>query len=69
PLGVRKSLTNGHSRPKHPRRTVTVSLTTADAQIPKPPQDPSDFLWLMTGEPHRSRRLVILKAHPEELLQ
>ena len=29
------------------------------------PQDPSDFLWLMTEEPHRSRRKAIMKAHPE----
>jgi len=29
------------------------------------PQDPSDFLWLMTEEPHRSRRKAILKTHPE----
>ncbi|CED85071.1 dihydroceramide delta-desaturase [Phaffia rhodozyma] len=25
----------------------------------------ADFLWTMTEEPHRSRRLQILKAHPE----
>jgi hypothetical protein len=25
----------------------------------------TDFLWTMTEEPHRSRRLQILKAHPE----
>ncbi|KAF9530002.1 dihydroceramide delta(4)-desaturase [Crepidotus variabilis] len=30
-----------------------------------PPQDPKDFLWLMTEEPHRSRRTAIMKAHPE----
>ena len=30
-----------------------------------PPQDPSDFLWIMTEEPHRSRRMAIMKAHPE----
>lgn len=28
-----------------------------------PPTD--DFLWLLTEEPHRSRRWAILKAHPE----
>jgi len=31
----------------------------------KPPMDSSDFLWLMTEEPHRSRRTAIMKAHPE----
>ena len=30
-----------------------------------PAKDPKDFLWLMTEEPHRSRRMAILKAHPE----
>ncbi|EDR13675.1 delta 15-fatty acid desaturase protein, partial [Laccaria bicolor S238N-H82] len=24
-----------------------------------------DFLWLMTEEPHRTRRMAIMKAHPE----
>ncbi|EPQ28704.1 uncharacterized protein PFL1_04007 [Pseudozyma flocculosa PF-1] len=28
-------------------------------------QDPSDFLWMHTEEPHRSRRMAILRAHPE----
>ena len=28
-------------------------------------QDPNDWLWQMTEEPHRSRRKAILKAHPE----
>ena len=32
-----------------------------------PPRDPKDFLWLMTEEPHRSRRAAIMKAHPEVL--
>ncbi|KAK0548119.1 sphingolipid delta-4 desaturase [Tilletia horrida] len=29
------------------------------------PQDPADFLWLLTEEPHRTRRAAILKDHPE----
>ncbi|KAG0149547.1 hypothetical protein CROQUDRAFT_653352 [Cronartium quercuum f. sp. fusiforme G11] len=28
-------------------------------------QDPNDWLWLMTEEPHRSRRRAILQDHPE----
>ncbi|WAR60993.1 hypothetical protein PtB15_13B244 [Puccinia triticina] len=28
-------------------------------------QDPNDWLWQMTEEPHRSRRRAILKDHPE----
>ena len=36
-----------------------------DGKASRPPLDPSDFLWLMTGEPHCSRRLAILKEHPE----
>lgn len=33
--------------------------------VVKPVQDHGDWLWLMTEEPHRSRRRAILKAHPE----
>ena len=32
-------------------------------------QDPNDWLWQMTEEPHRSRRKAILKAHPEVSLR
>lgn len=28
-------------------------------------QDPNDWLWQMTEEPHRSRRRAILKEHPQ----
>ncbi|KIY45100.1 dihydroceramide delta(4)-desaturase [Fistulina hepatica ATCC 64428] len=50
-----------------PRRTVILSPTAQDDGVSYlgPPQDPHDFLWLMTEEPHRSRRAAILKAHPE----
>lgn len=59
-FGGADSLTEGR-RP--PRRTFP-----SHKQHPLPllpPQDPTDFLWLHTEEPHRSRRLEIMKAHPE----
>ncbi|KAK4057485.1 sphingolipid delta-4 desaturase [Microbotryomycetes sp. JL221] len=31
----------------------------------EPKQDTTDWLWMMTEEPHRSRRKAVLKAHPE----
>lgn len=34
-------------------------------QVLKEPHDGEDFLWLLTEEPHRTRRQAILKAHPE----
>lgn len=42
---------------KTPSRTPTPTAAM--------PQDPADFLWMLTEEPHRSRRKAILKAHPE----
>ncbi|GJJ10549.1 hypothetical protein Clacol_004776 [Clathrus columnatus] len=50
---------------RSPRRTTILELSKNEAFEMKPPQDPSDFLWLMTEEPHRSRRMQILKEHPE----
>lgn len=32
------------------------------------PPASSDFMWMYTEEPHRSRRMAILKAHPEVCL-
>lgn len=71
-FGGAESLTEGKKAPifdphRSPRRTVITSPTTKDdgRTHPGPPQDPSDFLWLMTEEPHRSRRMAIMKAHPE----
>lgn len=62
-FGGAESLDEGRS----PRRTAVVSPTPKDdgKRYPGPPQDPSDFLWLMTEEPHRTRRMAIMKAHPE----
>jgi len=61
--GGAESLTEGRS----PRRTVVVAPTEQDNGVSHagPPQDPNDFLWIMTEEPHRSRRMEIMKAHPE----
>ncbi|KAI5895038.1 uncharacterized protein SCHCODRAFT_02686503 [Schizophyllum commune H4-8] len=52
---------------RSPRRTVVITPTEKDNGVahPAPPMDSSDFLWLMTEEPHRSRRAAIMKAHPE----
>ncbi|KAH9941130.1 dihydroceramide delta(4)-desaturase [Epithele typhae] len=62
-FGGAESLNEGRS----PCRTVIPSPTEKDVgqKHTAPPQDPSDFLWLMTEEPHRSRRMAIIKAHPE----
>ncbi|KAJ7255248.1 dihydroceramide delta(4)-desaturase [Mycena rebaudengoi] len=50
-----------------PRRTEVIRPTAQDdgKSHVAPPQNPSDFLWIMTEEPHRTRRMQILKAHPE----
>ncbi|KAF8804598.1 dihydroceramide delta(4)-desaturase [Phlegmacium glaucopus] len=52
---------------RSPRRTFTAQEKGAvDRYVyPAPPQDPKDFLWSMTEEPHRTRRMAIMKAHPE----
>ncbi|KZT08041.1 dihydroceramide delta-4-desaturase [Laetiporus sulphureus 93-53] len=62
-FGGAESLLEGRS----PRRTAVASPTAKDdgKHHIAPPQDPSDFLWIMTEEPHRSRRMAIMKAHPE----
>src|SRR5882757_4764535 len=48
-----------------PRRTKIPHPQNVQNVYGSTPQDPSDFLWLMTEEPHRSRRKAIMKAHPE----
>ena len=53
--------------PRLPRRTEIPHAQDVQNVYGSIPQDPtgSDFLWLMTEEPHRSRRRAIMKAHPE----
>lgn len=61
--GRRPPLNRSHCSRRPPRRTVVQRPPGND--LFQPPQDPNDFLWLMTEEPHRSRRMQILKTHPE----
>lgn len=37
----------------------------ADRAQPGSDQKEHDFFWTYTEEPHRTRRLAIIKAHPE----
>ena len=43
--------------------TTTVTSTQAQAK-----GEQNDFFWTYTEEPHRSRRMAIIKAHPEVTL-
>jgi sphingolipid delta-4 desaturase len=63
-FGGAESFTEGK---RSSRRTTVVSPSEQDDGVsyPGPPQDPTEFLWIMTEEPHRSRRMAIMKAHPE----
>nr|GAT54808.1 dihydroceramide delta -desaturase [Mycena chlorophos] len=65
--GGAESLTEGKPPARSPRRTTVVQSTAQDDGVSYggPPMNPSDFLWLMTEEPHRSRRMQIMKDHPE----
>jgi sphingolipid 4-desaturase/C4-monooxygenase len=62
--GGAESLAEGQPPMRSSRRTV-IERPQPGYGVLQPPQDPSDFLWLMTEEPHRSRRMEILKVHPE----
>ncbi|KAJ7669281.1 dihydroceramide delta(4)-desaturase [Mycena polygramma] len=66
-FGGAESLNEGKKSTRAPRRAIPPRPTEQDDGIAHvaAPQDPADFLWLMTEEPHRSRRTQILKAHPE----
>lgn len=54
--------------------TVTTSTKTSNGKLRTKPEKetPSpltgkeqDFFWTYTEEPHRTRRMAIIKAHPE----
>lgn len=45
--------------------TATKEATPPANSSPASQQDNTDFLWTYTEEPHRTRRLAIIKAHPE----
>ncbi|KAJ7698695.1 fatty acid desaturase-domain-containing protein [Mycena rosella] len=66
-FGGAESLSEGKKSTRAPRRTTVVRATAQDDGIAHvaPPQNPADFLWVMTEEPHRTRRMQIMKAHPE----
>lgn len=66
-----------HTPPSLPSSSPSPVLSSADpsdrehdlseeTNKEEPFVDPyPDFLWMTTEEPHRSRRIAILKAHPE----
>ncbi|KAF8490368.1 fatty acid desaturase-domain-containing protein [Russula emetica] len=66
-LGGAESLSEPEPKkaPWLPRRTEIPHPQDIQNVYGSMPQDLSDFLWLMTEEPHRSRRRAIMKAHPE----
>jgi sphingolipid delta-4 desaturase len=52
-----------------PSIVSSASLSSSETELEQEEKsfdDPyPDFLWMTTEEPHRSRRMAILKAHPE----
>lgn len=40
---------------------------TAEKQQAEAAHNGEDFFWTYTEEPHRTRRMAIIKAHPEVL--
>ncbi|POR32409.1 Dihydroceramide delta(4)-desaturase, partial [Tolypocladium paradoxum] len=46
--------------------TASATVTKGDVSPPSDDANPKhDFFWTYTEEPHRTRRLAIIKAHPE----
>jgi len=64
-FGGAESISEGKQPTWLPRRTAVPHLQNSQDAYGPTLQNPSDFLWLMTEEPHRSRRRAIMKAHPK----
>ncbi|KAF8693821.1 hypothetical protein AX14_002274 [Amanita brunnescens Koide BX004] len=64
-FGGADSLSEGKRTPRRAYVPGTENDRAVERDYAGPPQDPRDFLWLMTEEPHRTRRMEILHAHPE----
>ncbi|KAI1751291.1 fatty acid desaturase-domain-containing protein [Xylaria castorea] len=58
------------SAPRSTKREKTIRVDAVNGKGGEPERDPlevkyRDFFWTYTEEPHRTRRLEIIKAHPE----
>lgn len=45
--------------------SVQQDKETEPVSVSQQPNDHDSFFWTYTEEPHRSRRMAIIKAHPE----
>ena len=62
---MRSSTSTTTAPPYKPaKRNFTV---TAEKQQAEAAHNGEDFFWTYTEEPHRTRRMAIIKAHPEVL--
>jgi sphingolipid delta-4 desaturase len=57
--------TNGPSKRKEPANGKPSANGAAAAEALLDDPGYRDFFWTYTEEPHRTRRLEIIKAHPE----
>jgi sphingolipid delta-4 desaturase len=63
---MRSSVTTATVPPRKPTsRGFTVRAETQEPPLPSESKHEQDFFWTYTEEPHRTRRMAIIKAHPE----
>jgi hypothetical protein len=63
---MRSSVTTATVPPRKPTgRGFTVRAETQEPPLPSETKHEQDFFWTYTEEPHRTRRMAIIKAHPE----